>query len=184
MKYGFIEPEDLFRNLKFPLPERAKELLPHANEVRDGLRNGGDPVVLSIEKWENIYKVYEIISEFPSPYKYYSELFDGIGMETCALCLNSLQVYKKEFREVKYKSDKCKVCRLAKIDPCPQSDSSYMTIEKILGKNPIEINNFTPDKINSLHTNLGKNILKMIKNLKSMINKADLESFHLERGEK
>jgi hypothetical protein len=176
MKYGFIEPDDFTRNLKFPLPVKAKVLLPNADDIKEGLDKGEDPVILSINKWENIFRAYEIISSFPSPYKYYHELFYGIGYETCALCLNSIEKYKNQFGVVKYKSDKCKVCALAKVDPCPAPQSSYKIIENILGEDPIEMSILSRDKINSLHKLLGDKINKMVENLKFLGSKPESDA--------
>lgn len=157
------------RSFAYPLPEPAKKLLLSAEEVHKRLGNGEDPVALSLEKWEGIQKIHELIANTPNPHKYYSRLLDHIGIKNCALCVVSIHTFKRNNGTMKSAGDKCTVCPLAKIEPCTKPGSAYRQVEALLEEGSAHFFEEMPaDEAREFHEKLGLAINAMLNNLKKL----------------
>lgn len=130
MPYWDEAPYKIVTN--FPLPPDVISIMYTDNDITRRLDNNEDPVLLSIEKWERILRVYSIISELRHPYAHYSEIYKFIGYRTCALCIVSIRNFEKMHGPQRYKEDKCSVCPLAQIERCIDETSAFHKIESIL----------------------------------------------------
>jgi len=164
-----VDEDDFQKFFHFPLPENTKKLLLKADYINGQLNSGKDAINLSLEKWRAIAKIYDFLKEKQAPEKYYKEIYEQIGYKTCALCITSIEEYTKTKGEIKFKTDKCSVCALAKIDACPDDNSAYKKIEQILNIQNDRINNAEATKLFADDfVQLGQSIEKMIANLESL----------------
>ena len=134
MSYGDVDQFDVSRNTRYLLPLELDKKLYTADQISEMLARGRDPLELSIDKWERLAEVLNILYKKTSPEKYLHNLQDRIGYKTCALCIASIEKYTTLHGKIKVKEDKCSVCPLARVDRCIDSKSAYMGIERIIKK--------------------------------------------------
>ena len=127
------------RDSRFPLPADVGRLLSTEEEVRTALAEGADPVALSIRKWRRIGEAIEAIGALPLPLAYMGALARHIGYRTCALCIDSTSRYEATHAEIRYGSDKCKVCPLSAVDQCTRDGSVYYRLERLLLESPLDL---------------------------------------------
>jgi len=116
---------------KVKFPQNLKGVVPSPDEIREKLRNGQDPVEVSIYKWEKIIHAIEVRSKKDTlTYNaFITQWRSFCGYETCALCLDSISRLHKTKANISSKTEKCSVCSLAKIDRCIDEDSTFKQIE-------------------------------------------------------
>ncbi len=161
--------------IRNPLSTKEFRILMSEDEVERRLSEKEDPVLLSIEKWERFYKMFQVVSKKNDPEYFYGDLIGYIGYRTCALCLSSIKKYELQYGTQEYKEDRCTMCPYKQIDWCLDGSSSFKQIEYF-------INGYIPDDINEklnidfkfLSTSERKNlidsaILKMIESLKKLL---------------
>ncbi|HON78806.1 MAG TPA: hypothetical protein PK544_09970 [Spirochaetota bacterium] len=142
--------------------------------ILEKLEKGGDPIQLSIDKWEKIKEAYNFIAHDGFKRAYYGYIYHLSGANTCALCIVAKKEYEKECGFQKYQGDKCIKCVLSTIEPCYDINSVYSNITYLLGYRLPEYYKDQPDLIvRGLSTDeefplLGKNIDIMIERLRSL----------------
>ena len=151
-----------------------KKILLTPEYVLERLEEGGDPIQLSIDKWEKIKEAYNFIAHEGFKSFYYGDIYHLSGANTCALCIIAKKEYEKECGSQKNQGDKCIKCILSEIEPCYDINSVYSNITYLLGYRLPEYYKDQPDlKIRGLRTDeefslLGKNIDIMIERLRCL----------------
>lgn len=77
--------------LRNPLSSAEIEICMSSDEVKNRLFNNENPILLSIEKWERVHRLFKIISFKKNPEFFFGELKNLLSYKTCALCIDSLK---------------------------------------------------------------------------------------------
>jgi len=122
LKYNFYDFEKKF----------AVSLLTH-KRVESLLKTGVNPIKVSILKWQKIHDIFtELADIFSFTIPNLENLRNFIGYQTCALCLESINIYKRKNGNINSREDKCSVCSLKSIDWCLESKSTFGQIDRAL----------------------------------------------------
>lgn len=117
---------------RLDLAEGINERFLTPRDVAERLNRGEDPVAVTKLKWQRFAQVIDLISAQSSPEQYVHNFKGKIGLQSSALCLSSLEKYNKLYGEAINRTDKCRVCPLARLDCCLVSGSSFERVVEIL----------------------------------------------------
>lgn len=121
--------EDYDRVHTWPLPDDLKARLITDELVKARLTTGADPLSLSIEKWEALLSVMNELGKRFEPHRFHESLREFIGVDSCALCIDSITKLRAERGAYRFREEKCEYCVLAKVQRCTDRKSAYGRIE-------------------------------------------------------
>ncbi|MCP4137024.1 MAG: hypothetical protein GY754_39010 [bacterium] len=177
MSYLHTDNDLLQNHFVHKTPDKITRILYTESDVENRLDEGHSPLDISIEKWERILEAYEYISTRYSPTGFYKDLLSGLGHGTCALCVDSLARYEKEYGSAECNSDKCSMCPLSVKETCAHRNSTYAAIKDFLDTNkPAGLFGDPMHERDLLHEKLGEYIRRMVQMLYSLRHEKRSES--------
>jgi hypothetical protein len=129
----------LNRDSNFPLPIKLVKKIPSEAEVKKFLASGGNPIEISLLKWNRIKEVFLEILKEPVPLLYLGGFGKVIGYKNCGLCLSSINKIDLPNPKRAPSNYKCKYCKLAEIDCCITKGSIFQEIEEITSKSYLDV---------------------------------------------
>ena len=121
-------PEDRAKDpVKTTITALRKSLFIPAS-VKKAMKGGRSSIDISVEKWQRIDTILQESTRLTT----IAALEPFIGANTCGLCLAAIEAYKAQRGELKDNLSKCEMCPLANIERCPDNNSVFSQIDKIV----------------------------------------------------